>query len=222
MELNIVDVVPWSRTFLTDFRTSSFSVRPLKPMRLEKWEAPSPRRFKLNSNAAVDVVHNRIGIGVVIKDAHGMVVAALAKRLDFLLSVDCAESLAILEGIRFAHLMDIALIGVESDSASVIGLIKKKRPPSSDLGLIIYDILSSEATFHARAAKKGQQKQNPQTATLTADTVRVSTTRRVVFKQILPVPIPVPFPFSLCAFFLYIYKERAKGSGIVWRVSSFD
>ncbi|KAL5759789.1 hypothetical protein ACOSQ2_018627 [Xanthoceras sorbifolium] len=145
MELNIMDVVPWSRTFLTDFRTSSFSVRPLKPMRLEKWEAPSPRWFKLNSNAAVDVVHNRIGIGVVIKDAHGMVVAALAKRLDFLLSVDCEESLAILEGIRFAHLMDIALVGVESDSASVIGLIKKKRPPSSDLGLIIYDILSSEA-----------------------------------------------------------------------------
>ncbi|KAL5766513.1 hypothetical protein ACOSP7_017130 [Xanthoceras sorbifolium] len=148
--LDVEDVVPWSRAYLADFCAAPFSVRPPKPLRFEKWVAPSPGWFKLNSDAAVDVSNNRIGLGVVIRDGHGAVVAALAKGLNSLLSVDCAESLAILEGIRFAHSLGISPVGVESDSASVVGLINKKAPPSSELGLIISNILSFEGFLSVR------------------------------------------------------------------------
>ncbi|KAL5766515.1 hypothetical protein ACOSP7_017132 [Xanthoceras sorbifolium] len=126
--LDVEDVVPWSRAYLADLRAAPFSVL----------------------DAAVDVLNNRIGLGVVIRDGHGEVVAALAKGLNSLLSVDCAESLAILEGIRFAHSLGISPVGVESDSASVVGLINKKAPPSSELGLIISDILSFEGFLSFR------------------------------------------------------------------------
>ncbi|KAL5809068.1 hypothetical protein ACOSQ3_029759 [Xanthoceras sorbifolium] len=36
-----------------------------------KWEAPSPSWFKINSDAALDVPHKKIGIGVVIRDWEG-------------------------------------------------------------------------------------------------------------------------------------------------------
>ncbi|KAL5808887.1 hypothetical protein ACOSQ3_029578 [Xanthoceras sorbifolium] len=137
----IAGVVPWTRSFLSDFQAAVLP--PSKPVVKPalKWVAPSPSWFKLNSDAAIDVSRKRIGIGVVIRDWKGRVAAAFATFLPVLLPVECAEALAILEGLKFAASMGVFPIGVESDTASVVGAIRSNKPPRSELGLIVDEIL---------------------------------------------------------------------------------
>ncbi|KAL5806493.1 hypothetical protein ACOSQ4_029226 [Xanthoceras sorbifolium] len=114
-------------------------------------EVPSPGWFKINSDAIVDVSKKQIGIGVVIRDGNGLVMAVLAKRHNSLLSMECAEGLAILEGLKFAQELGIHPVGVESDDASVVALINKKSPPRSELRLIISEILLFEVSLSIRS-----------------------------------------------------------------------
>ncbi|KAL5762711.1 hypothetical protein ACOSP7_018975 [Xanthoceras sorbifolium] len=140
-------IVPWARSFLSDFQVAGLS--PPKPLAQTalKWVAPSPSWFKLNSDVVVDVTLKRVSLGVVIRNWKGRVAAAFAKHLPVLLPVDCAEALAILEGLKFATSMWIFPIGVESDAATVVGAIRSNSPPHSELSLIVDEILDFASGF---------------------------------------------------------------------------
>ncbi|KAL5760467.1 hypothetical protein ACOSQ2_019305 [Xanthoceras sorbifolium] len=140
-------IVPWARSFLSDFQVAGLS--PPKPLARTalKWVALSPSWFKLNSDVVVDVTLKRVGLGVVIRDWKGCVAAAFAKHLPVLLPVDCAEALAILEWLKFAASMWIFPIGVESDAATVVGAIRSNSPPHSELSLIVDEILDFASGF---------------------------------------------------------------------------
>ncbi|KAL5821881.1 hypothetical protein ACOSQ3_023763 [Xanthoceras sorbifolium] len=59
-----------------------------------------------------------------------------------LLPVDCAEGLAILEGLKFAASFGISPIGVEYDVSSMVSAIRSNTPLRSELSLTVNDILS--------------------------------------------------------------------------------
>ncbi|KAL5832881.1 hypothetical protein ACOSQ3_016555 [Xanthoceras sorbifolium] len=127
--LDSSEVVGWAHSFLSSYHSACSKPVSSSPQLCLKWEAPSPSWFKINSDAALDVPNKKIGIGVVIRDWEGRVRAALALSLPFILPVDCAEARAILQGF-------------ESDTSSVIALIRSHSPPHSEIGLVISDILS--------------------------------------------------------------------------------
>ncbi|KAL5802837.1 hypothetical protein ACOSQ4_031142 [Xanthoceras sorbifolium] len=68
-----------------------------------------------------------------------------------MLFVECAEVLAILEGLNFATEVGLGPVGVGSDAASVVSSIQAKTPPLSELNLIISDILLLLQTFSIRS-----------------------------------------------------------------------
>ncbi|KAL5856495.1 hypothetical protein ACOSQ3_003953 [Xanthoceras sorbifolium] len=96
------------------------------------WEAPSPSWVKLNSNAAIDLPNKKIDFGVVIRDYESRVIAAMASSLSSMVSVECAEGLAMLEGLKLAVDMGV--------SHCVL-------TPRSDIGLIVSDLLSLSFSF---------------------------------------------------------------------------
>ncbi|KAL5789467.1 hypothetical protein ACOSQ2_004355 [Xanthoceras sorbifolium] len=82
-----------------------------------------------------------MGFGVVIRDEKGLVLAASAHNYNSLVTVEVAEAMAILHGIRFAAERGTGPIGVENDSLSLVFVINSKDIPHSDVGLVLSDII---------------------------------------------------------------------------------
>ncbi|KAL5857665.1 hypothetical protein ACOSQ3_005123 [Xanthoceras sorbifolium] len=78
LQLQVVDVVDWAGAFLDEFIDGSCVLKP-PPVRVNSvvmWMAPSNNVFKINTNAAFNESANRWGVGVIIRDANGLVMAA--------------------------------------------------------------------------------------------------------------------------------------------------
>ncbi|KAL5776794.1 hypothetical protein ACOSP7_009720 [Xanthoceras sorbifolium] len=136
-----IDIVPWSLSFHSDFLKANLLPPSVHVQVPARWQAPSPNWFKINLDAALDFKHKRVGFGIVIRDCHGQVVAALAQRYPLLVSVEVAEAMAIFRGLQFATEMGIGPLVMESDASTLISLIKVENPPLSDVGLVISDII---------------------------------------------------------------------------------
>ncbi|KAL5764010.1 hypothetical protein ACOSQ2_016604 [Xanthoceras sorbifolium] len=104
------DLVPWSKSFLDDFRVATLLPSSPEPLMALHWEVPSPSWFKLNSDAAIDLPNMKVGIGVVIRDCKGRVAAAMASSLNSLILVECAEGLALLKVMKLAVEVGVFLV----------------------------------------------------------------------------------------------------------------
>ena len=58
------------------------------------WKPPSPGLFKINFDGATFEYLNQAGIGVVIRDEHGLVIVALSQRIPLPSSMSMVEALA--------------------------------------------------------------------------------------------------------------------------------
>ncbi|PON57943.1 hypothetical protein PanWU01x14_170330 [Parasponia andersonii] len=79
---------------------TSEALTPLSQQTPAHWVCPSPLRFNLNTNVAVHSSERFVGVGGVICDHLGCVVACWALKLPGLFSPKIGELLAIREGLR--------------------------------------------------------------------------------------------------------------------------
>ncbi|KAL5779613.1 hypothetical protein ACOSQ2_010350 [Xanthoceras sorbifolium] len=145
--LSVEDTVGWSERFLVDFQAAVAVPSVRCKLVVERWLAPSPGWFKINSDVAVDVRGRRLGFGVVIRDYMGKVLVSYTSLLLGLFSSDIGEALAILRGLRLAIDMGLSTVCVESDAASVVKQLSSRVTSCSDIGLILDDILSLVVNF---------------------------------------------------------------------------
>ncbi|KAL5754534.1 hypothetical protein ACOSP7_022754 [Xanthoceras sorbifolium] len=83
-----------------------------------------------------------VGFGVVIRDSNGSVMPYCSKRIETCNSPDVAEAKAILYGMNLALEASLLLVVVESDSSSVISLIRLRNIICAVIGLILADIIN--------------------------------------------------------------------------------
>ncbi|KAL5815344.1 hypothetical protein ACOSQ4_025985 [Xanthoceras sorbifolium] len=145
--LSVEDTVGWSERFLVDFQAAVAVPSVRCELVVERWRAPSPGWFIINSDVAVDVRGRRLGFGVVIRDYTGKVLVSYTSLLLGLFSSDIGEALAILRGLRLAIDMGLSTVCVESDAASVVKQLSSRVSSCSDIGLILDDILSLVVNF---------------------------------------------------------------------------
>ena len=67
------------------------------------------------------------GLGVVIRDEQGMIIAALSQQIPLPSSVNMVEALATRRALIFAQEISISSVEVEGDSLQVIRAINKKE-----------------------------------------------------------------------------------------------
>ncbi|KAL5750380.1 hypothetical protein ACOSP7_024983 [Xanthoceras sorbifolium] len=106
-----------------------------------KWHPPNSNCYKINTDASIDDHKNCTGLGVIIRDSRGLVMASCVKGFDSLYSPPIAEALAILRGITLAVETGLLLVCVESDTEFVVNLITSKAAPISEIGVVIEEIL---------------------------------------------------------------------------------
>ncbi|KAK2656122.1 hypothetical protein Ddye_009174 [Dipteronia dyeriana] len=78
-----------------------------KIRKIEKWVPPPPGGFKVNTDAALDAQEGCIGVGIIIRNEVGDVMASSAQKVLGGFSVPVAEVVAILKGMQFAFIHDI-------------------------------------------------------------------------------------------------------------------
>ena len=136
-----LETVRRARELLQEFR--DVQVRPsrtsVQRMR-QKWMPPGLGVYKLNFDGAIFEGSARAGSGVVVRDAEGMIIAALSQNIQLPSSVDLVEALAAWRAILFAQELCLAHVVVEGDSLKVITAINNPQKNRTQWDHVIEDI----------------------------------------------------------------------------------
>ena len=90
-----------------------------------KWRPPRPDCYKVNVDGVVFSKRKQVGIGVVIRDSGGVVVAALSKKMALPLGALETEAKALEEGIQFACDVGVRDVIFESDSMNICNSVQE-------------------------------------------------------------------------------------------------
>ncbi|KAL5823103.1 hypothetical protein ACOSQ4_021003 [Xanthoceras sorbifolium] len=137
-------VIAWAKAFLADLEAvgkSSYTnivasscpaICPTPP----RWSFPTLDCFKLNTDVATDYTNKVVGLGSIICNDQGLMMAASLRKV----AADNAEALGILSGIQLVVNVSVFPFLVESDSKVVVGLINCHGVNRTSLGLIVDSI----------------------------------------------------------------------------------
>ena len=82
-----------TKVYLSDFQ-AKYPSEMKHPKENAKWQPPVEGLYKTNYDGAVFTESGEAGIGIIVRDARGEVIAALAEKILYPGSVDVLEALA--------------------------------------------------------------------------------------------------------------------------------
>ena len=111
------------------------------------WKPPPPSLVKINFDGAIFSTHSSAGLGVIIRDHAGLVLAALSQSIPLPTLVETVEVMAGRRALLFAKELGFERVLVEGDSEGVIKAIKEKSLLSSGWGHLLKDIHALSLSF---------------------------------------------------------------------------
>ena len=84
------------------------------------WIPPPANSLKINFDGALFKDINKVGLGVIIRDNHGQVLASLSEQIQLPCSSNLVEAIATARAISFAHDLSLSNYILEGDSDMVI------------------------------------------------------------------------------------------------------
>jgi len=120
---------------LDEFQAAN--VQPLvltrQPPNETKWRPPQPGHYKVNVDGAVFAKKKQVGVGVIIRDSAGMVIAALSRKLALPLGVLETEAKAMEVGVQFALDVGARDLTLEGDSLCICNALQGLGEASSSV-----------------------------------------------------------------------------------------
>uniref|UniRef100_A0A2N9H8G1 RNase H type-1 domain-containing protein n=1 Tax=Fagus sylvatica TaxID=28930 RepID=A0A2N9H8G1_FAGSY len=104
-----------------------------------RWKLPLTNYYKVNFDGAIFKESNAGGIGVVIRDNAGMVIATLSQKVHGTHTVEMIEALAAKRAIIFAKEVGVADVEFEGDAENVIRDLSSNDPIHTPYGLVLED-----------------------------------------------------------------------------------
>ena len=136
-------IIPSARQTLQEFH----EVHPAAPAQIStphqprpKWEPPPTSLLKINFDGAIFRETEEAGLGVVIRDSHGQVLASLAEKIKLPSCSDEVEALAVVRAITLAMDLNLPSFIVEGDSEVVISALRSEEDSFSSFGHLISSI----------------------------------------------------------------------------------
>ncbi|XP_035551688.1 uncharacterized protein LOC118349869 [Juglans regia] len=105
-----------------------------------KWKAPPLNFIKANWDAAVDNIHCRISIGVVLRNSSGHIIASLRSQMDSFPDTHLAKTIAALKALILCQQLDLTHIILERDAQQVVKDIQSSHEIWTSVGMIVRDI----------------------------------------------------------------------------------
>ncbi|KAK3210787.1 hypothetical protein Dsin_015493 [Dipteronia sinensis] len=103
-------------------------------------DPPDLGKYKINCDAAIDVVGRLVGFRIVIRDSEGFVMASSSLRIEAISSPPVAEAFAISRGLQLAIDTGLLPCGIESDTEVVVDWVNGSELLCSEIGSVITDI----------------------------------------------------------------------------------
>ena len=109
------------------------------PMAVEE-SCPLVGLVKINFDGAIFGASNMSGIGVVIRDSNGDVLASCSQKIRQAYKAEKIEALAAFKALSFAFELGFHSAILEGDSLGLIQALKSKERSLSPMGLLIEDV----------------------------------------------------------------------------------
>ena len=103
------------------------------------WQPPTSNKYKVNFDGAIFRESKEGGIGVVVRDQQGLVIATLSQRVKTCLSAEMIEARAAKRAIQFALEIGIFDANFEGDSELIIREISSQEAMHTVYGLVLED-----------------------------------------------------------------------------------
>ena len=137
----------WAHDNYLEYKALKIASVPCRTVRRVRWKPPDPGSYKINFDGATFVEENCSGLGVIVRDEAGLVIAAMATRVPQLLQAIEIEALAANIALEFAQEMGLTEVVTEGDSLLVMAALNSKNPILAPYGLMIQDSLSLSLAF---------------------------------------------------------------------------
>ncbi|XP_030928029.1 uncharacterized protein LOC115954252 [Quercus lobata] len=147
--LPLCNIIGFAKNYLSDFRSM---IRPSVQRKRDvprKWIPPIADMVKINYDGAMFGESDMAGIGVVIQDHKGQVMAALFEKIAKPPTMDFIELLVARPTISFSAQLGHVQGVCEGDSESVVNALKGSGMENSRGGHLIKDILSLSNSFQS-------------------------------------------------------------------------
>ncbi|KAK0574247.1 hypothetical protein LWI29_020355 [Acer saccharum] len=138
---SLEDIFEWASCFIEEYQnsadlpvTSSSRSSQLNP---PHWVPSFLDKFLLNSNVAVDGSRRMVGIGLVICNFEGCVMATSSQRICAYYSPMVDEAVAIMKGLHLAFDTGLVPLDLVSDAAVVVGMVNDMKEHDLEIGLVI-------------------------------------------------------------------------------------
>ena len=140
---NVDQIAQQSNEMLAEFQacqtTSTTSLSERQTRSRQCWRAPLMDMAKINFDGAIFFCENKSGIGVVIRDNLGFVIASCSKKLQQAYSSSEVKTLAAATALSFAADIGINKAILEGDSLEVIRALSQDATTLSSIGPWIED-----------------------------------------------------------------------------------
>jgi ribonuclease HI len=115
---------------------------------VHRWQVPPAGFVKVNWDAAVDGTHRRMGMGVIVRDPNGEVVAMLSAPRNYITAPDIAEAVAALKAVTFCRELGFSKVILEGDALQVVNALKASTRNWSPYGHLIEEAHSQLSGMH--------------------------------------------------------------------------
>ncbi|GMP72847.1 hypothetical protein CsSME_00030744 [Camellia sinensis var. sinensis] len=120
---------------MRDFERAHSNVRGIPVAHgIAKWRLPIGEILKVNFDGAMFMWQKACGVGVVIRDLHGVPIAALSEQIPQWMEVDCIEAIAAVKALDFAVALGLTNIQLEADSLTVVKAMREDGHLSASFG----------------------------------------------------------------------------------------
>ena len=138
-----------AKSYLSEFRVKIPRAATKPPRGHIQWRPPPGELYKTNYDGAVFTESGEAGIGVVVRNAKGEVMVALAEKISHPGSMELLEALAARRAVKF--IVELGIMGseFEGDSEIVCRALRSVDCGHSAIGQIVKDIMSIIGSLRA-------------------------------------------------------------------------
>ena len=105
-------------------------------MCVQRWRPPIPPLYKVNVDGAIFLSQHETGVGFIVRDGQGLIMAALSKNIKQPLCLLEIKAKVLKEGILFARDIGIQEFVLEWDSQVVVNAMTSCSHPPSSIALV--------------------------------------------------------------------------------------
>ena len=134
---------------LQEFQLASSPPQRVSPtVSPSKWSPPPSGWLKVNFDGAIFSSKSLAGLGAIVRNDKGLVMAAYSQTIPLPTSVETVEVLAVRSAVSLAKELNFDQVIIEGDTDVIIKAINSGGFSSSSFGHIIRDIKLLSSAFH--------------------------------------------------------------------------